>query len=194
LGGIDVFLWSDEKKEWLFQQSFSETGPIAINKQLVRFRDAANGKEVKVKLVMNRGLWRIDFAGLTDILERVRPAELFPVSVYNKGRLDVAALGQLNSPDEYLLSMPGSEYRLEFRLPPHEGGLELFLRSEGYYLEWMRAHWIKDKDLLKLKAMVDYPSYYLRSEAKDFKKYEAMMEQEFWGSRIDTKSFDYHAD
>jgi hypothetical protein len=193
LGGIDAYLWSDEKKEWIYQQSFSETGPIAINKQLIPFRDSVYGKEVRVKLVMNRGLWRIDYAGLTDLLEPVRPAELLPVALYDKGRLDGDALGQLNSPKEYLLSMPGSEYRLEFRLPPHEGGMELFLRSEGYYLEWMRAHWIKDKDLLKLKAMVDYPSFYLRSEAKDFKRYEAMMEQDFWGSRIDTKSFNYHA-
>ena len=56
----------------------------------------------------------------------------------------------------------------------------------------MREHWIKDKDLLKLKQMVDYPKKYLKEEAKNYKRYEKIMEQEFWNSKVDTKTFSYY--
>jgi hypothetical protein len=56
----------------------------------------------------------------------------------------------------------------------------------------MREHWIKDKDLMKLRQMVDNSKKYLREEAEGFKQYEASMEQEFWNSRIDTKTFSYY--
>jgi hypothetical protein len=56
----------------------------------------------------------------------------------------------------------------------------------------MRSHWLKDKNLMKLRKMIEYPADYLREEAKAYKLYESDMEAQFWGSRIDTKSFSYH--
>jgi len=56
----------------------------------------------------------------------------------------------------------------------------------------MREHWIKDKDLVKLWQMVNLPKKYLRDEAKNYKLYETTMEQQFWESKIDTKTFVYH--
>jgi hypothetical protein len=88
--------------------------------------------------------------------------------------------------------MPGCEYRFSFTLPDENADYELFLYSKGYYLEWMRAHWIGDKDLMKLRQMVYKPHKYLLEEAKNYKRYETTMEQEFWNSRIDTKTFSYY--
>jgi hypothetical protein len=64
-------------------------------------------------------------------------------------------------------------------------------RSSGYYVEWMREHWLKDKDMTKLALMVGNARRYLRQEAGPYKTYEATMEQEFWNSRIDTKRVSY---
>jgi hypothetical protein len=58
----------------------------------------------------------------------------------------------------------------------------------------MRSHWLADKNLLKLKQMVDNPKKYLKEEAGNYKVYEATMEQEFWNSKIDTKNFSYYED
>ena len=88
--------------------------------------------------------------------------------------------------------MPGSAYIFNFDLPKHNEDYELFLYSKGYYLEWMREHWIKDKNLLKLRQMVEQPKKYLRVEAEAYKRYETNMEQEFWNSKIDTKIFSYY--
>ena len=76
--------------------------------------------------------------------------------------------------------------------PDAQKNYVLFLYSEGYYLEWMREHWIKDKDLLKLKQIVEDPSKYLRAETKNYKIYEKNLEADFWNSKIDTKTFSYY--
>jgi hypothetical protein len=46
--------------------------------------------------------------------------------------------------------------------------------------------------MLKLKQMVDYPKAYLKSEAKAFKQYEKSIEEQFWNSRLDSKTFSYY--
>ena len=62
LGGIEVYLM-DGKKE-IFCGTYNETGPIASNLQILPLAELPGGKEVKVKLVLNKGLWRIDYAAL----------------------------------------------------------------------------------------------------------------------------------
>ena len=134
----------------------------------------------------------MDYLALTNIKAKVKPVEIAPSSILNKGKIDHKALSSINRPNDYLISMPGSAYKFNFDLPQQNEDYELFLYSKGYYLEWMREHWIKDKDLLKLRQMVVHPKKYLKLEAKDYKRYEANMEQEFWNSKIDTKIFSYY--
>jgi hypothetical protein len=141
---------------------------------------------------MNKGLWRIDYLTLVNIKEKVKPIEISPNGILNKGKVDNTALALIHNPDKYLISMPGSEYKFNFVLPNKNTDYELFLYSKGYYLEWMREHWIKDKNLLKLRQLVYNPKIYLKLEAKDYKRYESTMEQEFWNSKIDTKTFSYY--
>ena len=191
LGGIEVHLWDDEKKQWIYQSELYETGPIAVNKQMVPFNMLKKSGTVRVKLVLNQGLWRIDYAALTEVLGPIEPVVVLPEVVLNKGTEDRKALRQLIDVNELLISMPGSEYTLDFIMPTFDTDYELFLSSKGYYIEWMREHWIQDKDLLKLKKMLTKPEQYLEQEAKAYKEYEALMEPTFWNSRIDTKTFSY---
>jgi hypothetical protein len=192
LGGIDVYLLSDKNGDWEFQGSFDETGPIAINRQFLPLSRSSSGPTVNLKLVLNKGLWRIDYAALANIKERVTPMELSPTNVLNKGVLDHSALEAITNQDKFLISMPGNEYKFNFILPGQNDDYELFLYSRGYYLEWIRPQWLKEKNLAKLKQMVDNPKKYLIGEAKNYKQYEATMEQEFWNSKIDTKTFTYY--
>ncbi len=190
LGDIDVYSYDESLGKWIFQGGYYETGPIAINRQILPL-SSISGNIVKLKLVLNKGLWRIDYAALTNIKEKVTPVEISPSNILNKGVEDESALRNLSAKDSRLISMPGSEYKFNFQLPQSGKDYELFLYSKGYYLEWMRAHWLKDKNLWKLRQMIEYPSEYLSDEAKEYKMYESYMEHEFWGSRIDTKAFSY---
>ena len=192
LGNIEVYIWNEKKAVWEFQDMLNETGPIAVNRQIVPLTSKATGPEVKIKLVMNKGLWRIDYAALTNIRKEIKPVELSPVCILNKGKTDNSALHLINDTEKYLVSMPGSEYKFNFVLPGNNNDYELFLYSKGYYLEWMRASWLKDKDMSKLMEMVFNPKGYLKSETKNYKRYENYIEQEFWNSKIDTKTFSYN--
>lgn len=192
LGDIMVYAWNEQNGAWDFQGQWYETGPIAINRQMLPLKTRAGANEVRIKLVLNKGLWRIDYAALTGIKEEVTPTAIKPSAALNKGENDPQALFDLNSPERYLISMPGSAYKFSFELPEANADYDLFLYSKGYYLEWMRAHWIKDKNLLKLKQMFDDPKQFLKEEAKSYKPYETQIEQEFWGSKIDPQSFMYY--
>lgn len=192
LGDIEIYALDHNSKEWIYQGGVNETGPVAINRQVLPLDIAARGGELKIKVVLNKGLWRIDSFALTNILEKASPVEILPSEVLNKGVQDTAAREEIIAADDYLISMPGSEYKMKFLLPANHEDYELFLYSEGYYLEWMREKWIKDKDLLKLRQMIENPQRYLLQQAEDYKEYEKTMEQQFWNSKIDTKSFSYY--
>jgi hypothetical protein len=196
LGGIEIYALNHNSDKWELQNSFNETGPIAINKQIIPLQIKSTSSIAKIKIVLNKGLWRIDYASLTNIKERISPLKIPPTSIFINGKQDKTSISEINDPNKYLISMPGSEYKFNFTFPKTNANAstnyELFLYSKGYYLEWMREHWIKDKNLIKLHQMVYYPEMFLKDEAKDFKSYETTMEQQFWNSRIDTKTFTYY--
>lgn len=192
LGDIDVFVWNEKENNWIKQGGFYETGPIAINKQFIPFQSSKDFKISKVKLAFNKGLWRLDYAALTKIKKEINPIQLKPKSIFNKGNLDSSALKKIQDPSQHLISMPGSEFQFNFLLPETDTKYELFLYSKGYYLEWMRESWIHDKDLWKLRQMIEQPQKYLKAEAKNYKEYEKTMEHEFWNSKIDTKNFSFY--
>jgi len=190
LGEIEVWLWNKQSSNWELQGSVYETGPIAINRQIVLFSTLAEGK-TRVKLRLNRGLWRIDQLSLACGLQKVEPVVIKPQEVYYKGVADASALQKLADPDKQLLSMPGDEFRLVYQMPD-ASDYALFLSSKGYYIQWMRDNWMNMKDMRKLRLMITQPATYLRNEAAAYKSYEAAMEDAFWTSRIDTKTVHYY--
>ncbi|MBK9291369.1 MAG: hypothetical protein IPM52_07065 [Bacteroidetes bacterium] len=190
LGEIEVWLWNKATEKWELQGSVYETGPVAINKQVVPFGSDVSGK-VRVKLRLNHGLWRIDHLSLAYGLEEVQPIVVEPAEILYKGVPDQTALQKLKSSDQVLLSMPGDEFRLIYELPDNSD-YALFLSSRGYYIQWMRDNWLGMKNMARLRTMITRPGQYLREEAKAYKTYEAAMEDAFWGSRIDTKTVHYY--
>lgn len=190
LGGIEVFLLRDGQE--IYCGKFNETGPIAINQQLILLPELSGEEDVNIKLVMNKGLWRIDYASLVSVVGTTDPVELNPEKIYYENEVHPEYLWSLVSEEEQLVSMPGDEFKMEFRLPPGENPYELFLYSRGYYLEWMRESWLNDKNLLRLNLLVENPDRFFRKEAKKYSKYESRMEEIFWNSRINTEKFNYY--
>lgn len=190
LGGIDVYLMKD--REEIFCGTFLETGPIATNQQILPLSELPEGEEVRVKLVMNKGLWRIDYAGLVPVLGTTEPVTLQADKLVYKGRTNEEYLEAINNDEKNLVSMPGDEFEFYFTLPDRDAEYDLFLYSKGYYLEWMRESWLHDKDLFRLKLLLENPDRFLRKEAKRYTKYESEMEKIFWSTRIDTEKYDYY--
>ena len=194
LGEIDIYVWDEANAKWVFENGFYETGPIAINKEIIKLNSSAHNGQLKIKIILNKGLWRIDQISLVNVIKEVQPMELEAHEVVKNSKIDNEIMKDLISDENYVISMPGDEFTFQYNFPEDGKTYELFLKSRGYYLEWMRASWIKDKDLAKLWQMVEHPVRYLKSEAHHYKQYEAEMEEQFWNSKIDTDNFSYETE
>jgi hypothetical protein len=185
LGDLEVYLWDENTMIWIFQGSLYETGPIAINRQIVTLKNTA--EKVRVKLVMNRGLWRLNHVALTSLKNKLEPVKLDPIVLKKNGSIHKFAQNQLLDSDQRMVSMPGDYFELEYKLPDPKKNYALHLYSKGYYMEWMRDEWLKEKNLWKLNQMMNHPKRYLKREAGAYKEYEKVMEDVFWSSQIKSK-------
>ena len=106
-----------------------------------------------------------------------------PEVVYYRGQNDTIALNQLLNEDKRLVTNPGSTYTIEYSLP-EPGSYQLFLRSEGFYVEWMREEWLKEENPELVRLMLDDPKAYLKKLTPKYKEVELLMEEIFWSSKF----------
>lgn len=188
LGELECYYRHSEQDEWIPVGHLYETGPIAINRQFIPLPDVCKGPNVQIKIVGNKGLWRIDQVRLEAIAEEVQPMKLSPTALVKEGKAAPAAFNRLLDEQQHLITTPGDRYQIKYELPESDQHYALFLYSEGYYLEWMRDSWRKEKNLAKLYLMFHHPKTYLKGETEAYKAYETNMEMCFWNSRIPTES------
>jgi len=182
LGGIDVEV-AEGDGPWRTIGSFDEAGPIAGDLRVLPFEAEGLGP-LRVRLRLAKGHWRLDAVALARLGPAVAPVRLEPVAVERDGHRDDAARKSLVRGEGHLVTQPGDAYRLSFRLPPGDGPFDLFLESEGFYYEWMRAEWLAEENpLLAAVALAD-PAGALRQMAPAYKAREATLEQAFWASRF----------
>ncbi|NNG15200.1 MAG: hypothetical protein HKM89_01885 [Gemmatimonadales bacterium] len=180
LGGIEVLV-QDQLGRWIVVDHILETGPLAADLKLVHL--PVGSDPTRVRLRMARGAWRVDYVALTTIREGVEPQRLTPRAVMHRDTLAMGARRHLLDPDETLVTFPGDEYTLVYDLPNDVGEYELFLESQGYYLEWMRDEWTAEEDLGKAAQLFLNPAGALRRLAPQFKQVETELEAAFWRSK-----------
>jgi hypothetical protein len=121
---------------------------------------------------------------VADLGEPVAPLRLEPRSVERDGHRDDGTRTRLLEGERHVVTHPGDTYRLTFRLPASDSPFDLFLESEGFYYEWMRAEWLAEEDpRMAGLALVD-PAEALRRLAPAYKAQEGRLEQAFWASRF----------
>jgi len=188
LGGIQVEVFDESKKQWISAGNFGEIGPIAIEKQMIELPQFSSKNRVKIRLKMNQGLWRIDAAKLVGIDKEVQPIVVEPSGMYDRITKKNVPLPTSEKP---LVTFPGRQVQWKFSLPSPGNEWVAFLESEGYYLEWSRSSWTKDKNMGRLMSMGLTPKSFLKKEIKAYKKFEETMEREFWDSRFTSKDLVY---
>ncbi|MDX9905136.1 MAG: hypothetical protein RBS55_00970 [Bacteroidales bacterium] len=181
LGPIEVFV-QNERDKWVKAGEITEMGPIAADLRLLNLPDPGR-EEMKIRLRMTKGLWRIDQLGLVQTDKPVSPVRISPARVLKDSLEDPLALHLLCDTSAYLVTRPGDAYDLVYLLPENDREYELFLYSRGYYLEWMREEWLKEEDRSKMAIMFACPRQYLKMMAPEFKKIEPGIEEMFWNSR-----------
>ncbi len=180
LGGIEVQI-PEQNGGWRTVQVVKETGPIARNMTIVPLLEGAPA--TKIRLRMTKGMWRIDQTAMAEIVPVNDAVQIGPRAVYRDGKPDSTAFTQLTDPLQLLNTYPGDEYTIEYLLPEDFSERDLFLKSRGYYIEWMRDVWMKDENLARIAQLVSSPKQFLRTEAPRFKQAEQSMEQIFWSSK-----------
>jgi hypothetical protein len=179
LGGIEV-LTMDARGQWVVVGEVKETGPLAADVHLVALPDGLPADRVRLRLT--RGHWRLDQVARVTLGRAVTPIRLAPSVKQTRQSRQFAPERPPGSAFP-LVTLPGDEYLLSYRLPERPEGYELFLESRGYYLEWMRREWQVDEDPWRAMQLVVAPGEALRRMAPQFKRQEASMEQAFWRSR-----------
>jgi hypothetical protein len=185
IGGIEVLVPGSAEKgdtAWVRAGIVNETGPLAADTRVVPLPFAERG-ERRVRLRLTRGAWRIDHVGLVTLGEPVDPVRIRPSTVLRGSEPDTSALASLLDPKRSVVTLPGDELVLRYRLPDAMGEQEIFLESRGYYLEWMRPEWLAEENPLRAAALFLDPEATLRSLAPAYKKLEPDMERAFWSSR-----------
>ncbi len=181
LGGIEVFIQATSGK-WIKIGQIEEMGPIASDLHLITLPENIPD-HVKIRLKMTKGLWRIDYAGVAGVSECVQPYRIKPSLVTTNDSINAKVLTQLSDTIEPLITLPGDSHILHYQLPGGSDDYEIFLKSKGYYLEWMREEWMAEQNIKKAYLMFGFPKLYLRLIAKKFKIVEPTMEESFWRSR-----------
>jgi len=183
LGGIDIWVKGGDG-DWVQAGTVRETGPIATNVQVVPLPETISG-QIEARLRMTKGLWRLDYLGLARLEKKVEPVPISPAMVVRQTASEFSSESGQPDPSSVwpLVTLPGDVYSLKYELPSDFSGYELFLDTQGYYLEWMRQSWLDEKDLGKARLMFAEPTKFLRKMAPQFKKVEPQMEDIFWRSR-----------
>ncbi len=183
LGYIEVFVQKPGGR-WEKINEVGETGPIATDIKIISLGNISNESPLKVKLRMTKGLWRIDYVALADLEGEVDPiiippSDAFPkYTAYNSNVTEL-----LTNEDSVLITFPGDRYFLHYKLPEDFENYELFLESQGYYLEWMRDEWLAEENPAKVYEMFFNPQQFFKDLAPQFKQVEAEMEETFWSSK-----------
>lgn len=163
-------------------------GPIAWRHVAVEI-PAANGPTARLRIASLAGNWAIDWVGVcVDPPREVKISELNATDVRREdGAPDVhAAQKLLRSDEDYLVTFPGDAYRLTFELPPPaEGKLRsYFVRSRGYYIEWLRQSWLTHAQSDSGEPAFEMGDDVLRRTAAKWLARRTDFERSFFASRL----------
>ena len=179
LGGIEVEVKINGS--WTKIGEIKEQGPIASDVHLLPVNH--RGEVSQVRLTMTQGLWRIDQVGLAEISHEVSPHWIQPSALFDGNEIRDSILITLNDPEKMIVTNPGTSYTLHFELPESES-VSLFLKSRGYYVEWMREEWLDEENPALMRMMLKTPRKYLKYMAPLYKNAEPKMEELFWSSKF----------
>lgn len=187
LGGIEIIVKKDDN-EWVKMGEVKEFGPIARNVLLLPFSVENPKSPLKIRLKMTQGLWKIDYLALAKLEGKESPISIQPFKVIDKnGRVDREAKRKLLDQSSALATLPGDFYLIFYKLPEDFENYELFIESQGYYLEWIRKEWIAEENPMKTLTMLTNPAGFLKMIAPEYKKVEREMEELFWRSKYGQK-------
>ena len=121
-----------------------DTGPIAWKDVAIVVPVVTPGS-VRVRLTFPMDNWRVDRVAVASRFRRVSPVVIALAEVREGTTLNPTALASMRAADSrYLRTSPGQRFTAVFRPAASPAGERTyFLAAQGYYMEWMRPHWLR---------------------------------------------------
>jgi len=148
--GMHVLVRDGEENAWRDVGRVPDTGPIAWKDVAVPVPvPPRGGDSLRIRLRFVADDWRIDRIQLALGVRRAPARELAPAEVLGaEGAPDTAARASLDAPDQrYLMTSPGQRFEVRFATGPApvDSARTFLLVSQGYYIEWIRAAWVRGR-------------------------------------------------
>ncbi len=155
LAQLQLSYWKDGT--W---QNFEQLQPVENSSSQVLLVPLPDHKDQKspfrIKIEMAKGFWQLADLNIRAIHQKVTPKAYQPQKMQIiDGGMHSKLTAVYSIDTQYLVSLPGNEFRFEFQFPPlpTDQTYAFFLMREGYELPWVRQNWIKDQDLATLEGV-----------------------------------------
>jgi len=183
--GIRVFVERDG--QFVEAGRIPDTGPIAWKETAVQVPVDPGSRRVRLRFSFLPESWAIDWIGYDEqAFEASGFAHLSPVAATNnRGMENKENVQSLQGDDDdYLVTGPGTAVELSFVVPTHvEGMRTLFVRSKGYYIEWIRGEWLKARDDL-IVFDISNPGKISKDLADLWHQKRAAIKEDFYAHKI----------
>lgn len=132
--------------QWMTMGSVPDVGPVGWKPIAVKVPVEEEG-DLRLRLEFFPDNVMIDYVGFAvgDDHRVLVPEEFLPTTIRDETgalRPDLASI-LARDDDRYVTTEPQNAYRFEYDVPPPgKDEMTLFVRSKGYYTEWIRGTWI----------------------------------------------------
>lgn len=182
-----IFVEVNKNNSWIEIGKFQDAGPINWKYSVAQIPVNYDGT-VKVRLKFIPDNIMIDYIAFdtTDsnenfTVEKINPSIITDCT--NQERNDISDF--INEDDNlYLITNPGDCYFINFNFnKSSDKETSLFIESKGYYNEWIRGNWIKEKSVHYTFNLFDIQGT-LKRLVDSWLENKDLLEQEFFNSRI----------
>lgn len=184
--GISVLV--PKNKSWVKINSIPDAGPITWKYMATKIPVDEEGN-INIKLQFFPDNFMIDYIAFdTDhnTTKTFTINEHFPVEIREDSHNNILHLIE-NDDDKYLTTNPGESFLLLYDIPK-EKNIEqtVFIKSKGYYTEWIRGSWVRNTNLDYRFDLFDV-NRTLQYLATSWIQNKDFIEQEFFHTRIPVK-------
>jgi hypothetical protein len=186
--GINIECYKNNR--WINLGKFEDAGPLNWKYSVADIPVDADG-EVIAKLSFIPDNIMIDYIAFdTTVSENNFSIEKpSPVSIINYKNSTEDELTRLIAADDslYLVTNPGDSYLLNYKLNnSDDSSVTLLIESKGYYNEWIRGNWIREKNPNYTFNLFDIQGT-LTKLVDSWLENKDLLEEEFFNARIPLK-------
>ena len=187
--GIKIKLWNNGV--WQELGMFKDAGPLNW-KYVATELPVSSSDSLLIRLEFIPDNFMIDYIALdtsSATQDIIMTKTIYPIEVFDgNGNNSDSLLSYVKDGDQnYLKTEPGDSYYLNYSIPENNNCEQtVFIRSKGYYNEWIRGSWINNKNDIYTFNLYDVKRT-LSYLADSWIENSELLEREFFHSKFSLK-------